>query len=92
MRFIYPAVFHKNEDGIFEGYFPDLECCYAKGDTLDEAVEAANEAAYSWIELELSEEDSMLPPVSDPSDMDLQEGDIVRNISINMRFYEGWDE
>ncbi|MCI5700008.1 MAG: type II toxin-antitoxin system HicB family antitoxin [Lachnospiraceae bacterium] len=92
MRFIYPAVFHKNEKGTYEGYFPDLECCYAKGDTLDEAVEAANEAAYNWIELELSDEDAMLPPVSDVSDMNLKEGEVVRNISVNMRFYEGWDE
>lgn len=25
-------------------------------------------------------------------DLDLKEGDIVRNISVNIRFYEGWDE
>ena len=42
--------------------------------------------------LELSEEDCNLPSVSDESDMDLQDGDVVRNISVNIRFYEGWDE
>lgn len=92
MRFIYPAVFHKKEDGTFEGYFPDLECCYAKGDTLDEAVENANDAASDWISLELAEDDGELPSVSDVSDLNLNEGDIVRNISVNIRFYEGWDE
>ena len=35
MKFTYPAVFHKTEQGTYEGYFPDLACCYAKGDTLD---------------------------------------------------------
>jgi len=25
-------------------------------------------------------------------DIILQDGDIVRNISVNIRFYEGWDE
>ena len=69
-----------------------MECCYAKGDTLEDAVDNANEAAYDWLSLELSEEDCSLPSVSDESDMDLQEGDIVRNISVNIRFYEGWDE
>ena len=39
MKFTYPAVFHKTEQGTYEGYFPDLACCYAKGDTLDEALE-----------------------------------------------------
>ena len=91
MKFIYPAVFQKTEDGTFTGYFPDLECCYAKGETLDDAIEAANEAAYNWISLEL-EEDGVLPAISVQSDMDLKEGDIVRNISVNIRFYEGWDE
>ncbi len=91
MKFIYPAVFQKTEDGTFTGYFPDLECCYAKGETLDDAIEAANEAAYNWISLEL-EEDGELPAISEQSDMDLKEGDIVRNISVNIRFYEGWDE
>ena len=46
MKFIYPAVFRKTETGTYQGFFPDLECCYAEGDTLDEAVEKANEAAY----------------------------------------------
>ena len=68
------------------------ECCYAKGDTLEDAVDNANEAAYNWLSLELSEEDCNLPSVSDESDMDLQDGDVVRNISVNIRFYEGWDE
>ena len=52
----------------------------------------ANAAAYDWISLELSEDDCQLPPVSDAEDIELQEGDIIRNISVNIRFYEGWDE
>lgn len=91
MKFIYPAVFRKSEDGTYIGFFPDLECCNVKGDTLDDAIDNANEAAYNWISLEL-EEDGDLPSISDESDMELQEGDIVRNISVNIRFYEGWDE
>lgn len=48
MKFIYPAVFHKTEEGHYKGYFPDLECCYGEGETLDEAIESANEAARDW--------------------------------------------
>lgn len=36
MKFIYPAVFRKNEDGRYKAFFPDLACCEAEGDTLDE--------------------------------------------------------
>ena len=65
MKFIYPAVFHEEKDGKYKGYFPDLECCYGEGDTID---------------------------VSDEEDIDLKEGEFIRNISVNIRFYEGWDE
>ena len=53
MKFIYPAVFRKTDKGTYRGFFPDLEDCYGEGDTLDEAIEEANAAAYNWITLEL---------------------------------------
>lgn len=92
MKFIYPAVFRKTEDGSFKGVFPDLACCEAKGDTLEEAVDNANEAAFDWLTLELAEEEVHLPPVSDVADLKLEKGDIVRNIQVTIRFMEGWDE
>lgn len=92
MKFIYPAVFRKTPKGSYTGFFPDLESCQVTGDTLDEAMDNANDAAYNWISVELEEEDCELPTVSDESDLDLEEGDIVRNILVNIRFMEGWDE
>ena len=90
MKFIYPAVFRKTENG-YHAFFPDLECCEASGDTLDDAIENANEACRNWITVELEEEPNM-PYVSDIEDIEIKDGDIVRNISVNIRFYEGWDE
>lgn len=92
MKFIYPAVFHRTEKGRYKGYFPDLECCYGEGDTLDEAVENANEAACDWLLVELAEEEPELPRITDVSDIPLKDGEVVRQISVNIRFYEGWDE
>lgn len=85
MKFTYPAVFHKTEQGTYEGYFPDLACCYAKGDTLDEALEDAIHSAYDWISLELTEEEPDFPPVSDVADLGKSEGEIARNIAVNIR-------
>ena len=92
MKFIYPAIISKTENGTFRAVFPDLECCQAEGDTVEEAVEKANEAAFDWISLELSEEDGQLPPVTDIRDMELKNGEMVRNICVNIRFTDGWDE
>ena len=92
MNFIYPAVFRKGEDGKYHASLPDLECCEAVGDTLDDAIDNANDAARSWLSVELEEEEPELPCVSDMEDIPAEEGDIIRNISVNIRFYEGWDE
>jgi len=92
MKFVYPAIFRRKDDGTYEGFFPDLSCCYAEGDTLEEAVDNANEAARTWITVELEDDDCNLPAITDPQDMDLQPGDVVRNIAVTIKFYEGWDE
>ena len=90
MKFIYPAVFRKKEAGGYHAYFPDLECCEADGETLDDAIEKANEACRTWIEVELEEDEPVMPYVSDIEDIEVEDGDVVRNISVNIRFYEGW--
>lgn len=91
MKFIYPAIFRKTESGTYRGFFPDLEDCTAEGETLEEAVDNANDAARDWLTVEL-EDDCPLPSISDESDMDLQDGDVVRNIAVTLRFTDGWDE
>ena len=70
MKFIYPAVFRKNEEGRYKAFFPDLACCEAEGDTLDDAIDNANEAAYNWIYAEVMEDEMDLPAISDESDLD----------------------
>lgn len=92
MKFTYPAIIKKTEKGSWQAVFPDLECCIAEGDTIEEAVERANEAAYDWISLELSEDEGQLPAVTDVRDLELEEGEVVRNICVNIRFTDGWDE
>ncbi len=92
MKFIYPAIIRKEENGTFKATFPDLACCEATGESLDDVIEKANEAAVGWLELELSEDMPMLPPVTDKDDLVLQEGELVRDICANVKFYDGWEE
>lgn len=92
MKFIYPAVIAKIDENHYEGHFPDLEDCYSSGETLMDAVEKAREAATDWITVELDDPDGKLPPVSDESDITLKENEVIRNVLVNIRFMEGWDE
>lgn len=92
MKFIYPAVFEKVDEKNYKGYFPDLESCYASGDSLMEAMDDAREAAYNWISVELEDPDGQMPPITDEKDIDLKENEVVRNIMVNIKFMEGWEE
>lgn len=92
MKFIYPAVFEKVEENQYKGYFPDLEDCYASGETLLDALDDAREAAYNWISVELDDPEGKLPPITDESDIKLKDNEVMRNILVNIRFMEGWDE
>ncbi len=91
MKFIYPAILSKKEAGGYCVRLPDLTGCFAEGDSIDEAMENANAAALDWITLEL-EEDLPLPAVSEPGDLVLSEGDELRNVCVNYRFSDGWEE
>ncbi len=92
MKFIYPAVVRKNKENDYYAYMPDLACCEAYGDSIDDVMENANAAVYNWIAAELEEDEPCLPKVSDEEDLPLQEGEFVRNVCVTMRFFEGWDE
>ncbi|MDO4475593.1 MAG: type II toxin-antitoxin system HicB family antitoxin [Lachnospiraceae bacterium] len=92
MRFIYPAILKQDTDGSYVAHIPDLTGCTARGFDINDCLEEINLAARQWIELELEEEDVSLPPVSDPADFKLADGEFVRQISIQYRMTDGWDE
>lgn len=93
MKFFYPAIITKKDDG-YHAEFPDLETCTAFGETLDEALDNAKDAAYDWIDVELHEEVPELPPSSDKSDLEknLAENQFVREILVTYRMMDGWEE
>lgn len=92
MKFVYPAIIRKTENGNYRAFFPDLAYCEAFGDSVEDAVDNANDAARDWLEAEVAEEEPDFPAVSDLQDLELKEGDVVRNIAVTVRFYVGWDE
>lgn len=42
-KYIYPAVFTKEEDGGYSVVFKDLDSCYTCGDTLEQAMDMAED-------------------------------------------------
>lgn len=48
---IYPAIFHKAEEGGFWVEFPDLAGCVTEGETLEQALNMAGDALFGWLEV-----------------------------------------
>ena len=95
MTFTYPAVLHQDADGVYHGYFPDLEGCFFQGATIDEAIDDAIAAEKTWIEVQMEDADddiysTDLPFVSEHADIPLKEGEFIRNIHAIMHFEVGY--
>ena len=72
MKYAYPAIFKKEENGYFV-MFPDIQPCYTEGSTLEEAVFMAKDVLESRIEVAL-EQGEKLPA---PSDIDTLKGEKI---------------
>ncbi len=61
MFFVYPAIFHKEENSYWVE-FPDLEGCQTFADTLEEAAEMAQEALSGYLITTLEEKNKLKNP------------------------------
>src|SRR5258707_8262066 len=74
----YPIVIEEGSDSTAFGVVvPDLPGCFSAGDTLDEALDAAKEAAAAWIDAALDQG----MPVPSASSLEAVH---------NLRGYKGW--
>ena len=86
MQYLYPAIFHRAEEGGYWVEFPDLPGCLTQGDTLKEAIAMATDAASGWIFTSLR--DGETPPfASSTSDIEIEPDDIINLILIDMDVY-----
>lgn len=89
MKFFYPAVITKKEEGFYVK-FPDLEKCEAFGEDLEDALENARYEGVNWILTEL-EFGGDLPASTHKNDISLNDNQTVRELLLRMP-REGWDE
>lgn len=89
MKLIYPACFYpgsQEEGGGYAVVVPDLPGCVSGGDTLEEAIAMATDAASGWVLDEL--EDGRLAPTATPADqVKPEEGGFVSLLVLDMDSY-----
>ena len=70
---IYPAIFHKEEEGGYWVEFPDIKGCLTGADTIEEAYNMAGDALYVWF----ANEETERPKPSEISEIKTEGADFV---------------
>ena len=74
-KYIYPAISTKGEEGYIV-CFPDLESCYTEGETLEEALEMA-EDVLALVLYEYERKQQMIPEPTPIKQIETKENEIV---------------
>lgn len=83
-EYVYPAVFHANEDGTYTIIFPDLPGCISEGKSLGNAMKMAEAALTQWIEY-LKDSKEEIPAPRKLQDVELENNEFVNFIRADIK-------
>ena len=84
MEYVYPAIFHRNEDESYTLVFPDLPGCISEGKTLGNAMYMAQSALTQWIGY-LTGKKQDIPNASPTEKIKTPKGDFVNLIRAEVK-------
>jgi predicted RNase H-like HicB family nuclease len=84
MEYVYPAIFHANDDGSYTITYPDLPGCISEGKSLANAVYMAQSALSQWIEY-LIDKNHAVPHATDMRGVAVSDGEFVNLIRADVR-------
>lgn len=83
-HYVYPAIFHLNEDESYTVIFPDLEGCITEGKNLEEAMGMAQDALAQWLEY-LKDKKEIIPAASDIKNLQVEAAEFSTLIRADIR-------
>lgn len=83
-EYVYPAVFHPNDDGSFTITYPDLPGCVSEGKSLGNAMYMAQSALTQWIEY-LTDKKQDVPMASGLGSLETEPGEFVNLIRADIK-------
>ena len=84
MEYVYPAIFHHNEDESYTIVFPDLPGCISEGKTLGNAMYMAQSALTQWLGY-LTDKKQTIPNASPAEKIKAPKGDFVNLIRAEVK-------
>lgn len=85
-KYLYPAFFKLEENGMYTVKFLDLPHCYTQGDNLTDAHEMATDVLNLTL-YGMEEEQKPIPPATSPNNMNVPDGCFVTLIAADTLEY-----
>jgi len=90
-KYVYPAIFTREDDGGYSVLFPDIESCYTGGDDMSDAIEMA-EDVLCLVLYDMEQAGKVIPPPSSCKDIKADKNSVVSLVHCDTetyrRFYE----
>ena len=83
-EYVYPAVFHPNDDGSFTIVYPDLTGCITEGKSLENAIYMAQVALAQWLQYTADHREA-IPAASHLGDIKTEQGEFVNLIRAEVK-------
>ena len=86
MKYVYPAIFHQEENGMYSIWFPDIKRGATHGDTFAEGIDMATDflnLAVYWMEHDGIE----MPTPSKVHDIALESNEVVTFVAADTEVY-----
>ena len=83
-EYVFPAIFHPNEDGSYTVSYPDLPGCISEGETLGNAMYMAQSALTQWVEY-LADNKQEIPTASNLNEIETDEKEFANLIRADIK-------
>lgn len=83
-EYVYPALFHKNDDNSYTITYPDLPGCISEGKSLENALYMAESALTQWMEY-LSDSKQPIPNSTPMQEIAVEAGEFVNLIRTDVK-------
>lgn len=83
-EYVYPAVFHANDDGSYTITYPDIPGCISEGKSLENALYMAQDALTQWMEY-LADSKEAAPTASRVQDVRIGQGEFVNLVRADVK-------
>ncbi len=85
-KYVYPAIFTKEDSGQYSIVFPDFEACFTQGDNMQDGLFMANDILCLTV-YNLEENKENIPVPSDPLKIKVKDNEFVTLVSCDTLEY-----